>query len=62
MAPGLIDTPETMALSNYEELKRLSPSNRAGKPDEVAALVGFLSSEKAGYLSGQQICLDGGTT
>lgn len=61
VAPGLIDTPETMELANYQELKRLSPSNRAGKPDEVAALVGFLASEKAGYLSGQLICLDGGT-
>lgn len=62
VAPGLIDTPETLALDNYEELKGYAPVGRAGQPDEVAALVGFLVSEKAGYLSGQLICLDGGTT
>ncbi|MDH3738663.1 MAG: 3-oxoacyl-ACP reductase FabG [Alphaproteobacteria bacterium] len=61
VAPGLIDTPETKALANYRELTLLSPSQRAGTPDEVAALVGFLASEKAGYISGQLICVDGGT-
>ena len=62
VAPGLIDTPETRKLENYEALTKLSPTGRAGTPSEVAALIGFLVSEKANYLSGQLICVDGGTT
>ena len=62
VAPGLIDTPETESLSNYRELIQLCPSARAGKPAEVAALIGFLVSDKAGYISGQLIAIDGGTS
>lgn len=61
VAPGLIDTEETRNLANYEELVKLSPLKRAGKAEEVAALVGFLASERAGYISGQLICVDGGS-
>jgi 3-oxoacyl-[acyl-carrier protein] reductase len=62
VAPGLIDTPDTMALRNRETLISLTPVKRAGTVEEVAALVGFLASEKAGYISGQQICIDGGSS
>lgn len=62
VAPGLIDTPETEALSNYQELVQLCPLRRAGKPFEVAAVIGFLASEKSGYISGQLITVDGGTS
>ena len=61
VAPGIIETAETRLLENYEELKKMSPANRAGTPEEVAALVRFLASEKAGYISGQMIAVDGGT-
>jgi 3-oxoacyl-[acyl-carrier protein] reductase len=43
-------------------IERLVPMRRAGQPDEVAALVGFLMSEAAGYLSGQVIAIDGAMT
>ena len=62
VAPGLIDTEETRKLENFSELARFSPTGRAGTPEEVAALVRFLVSEEAGYISGQIIALDGGTT
>ncbi|MEL6476502.1 MAG: SDR family NAD(P)-dependent oxidoreductase [Pseudomonadota bacterium] len=62
VAPGVIETPDTQSLANYNELVKLSPVGRAGLPEEVAALTGFLVSEKAGYISGQLIAIDGGTT
>jgi len=62
VAPGLIATPETEKLENFDALKALSPAGRAGTPDEVAALVGFLASDEAGYISGQLIAIDGGTS
>lgn len=62
VAPGLIESAQTLKLDNYKDLVRLSPAQRAGKVEEVAALIGFLASERAGYISGQQICIDGGSS
>ena len=59
IAPGAIDT-EMME----PELKQLAiqhnPMRRLGKPAEVADLVSFLVSDKASYITGQVICIDGG--
>ena len=62
VAPGLIDTVETRALPNWDELVKISPSGRAGTPEEVASVVSFLASDKAGYISGQIIPVDGGAS
>lgn len=62
VTPGLIDTPETKALKNYDALVSLSASGRAGLVQDVADLVGFLASDKAGYISGQHIAVDGGAS
>lgn len=62
VAPGLIETPETRSLENFDDLIKLSPAKRAGTPKEVAALVAFLVSDNAGYISGQIIAVDGGTS
>ncbi|MEO1092799.1 MAG: SDR family NAD(P)-dependent oxidoreductase [Pseudomonadota bacterium] len=62
VAPGLIDTAATRREKNWDDLVSISASGRAGHPWEVAALVAFLASEAAGYISGQTICIDGGTT
>ena len=45
---------------NEEELKKMVPAGRFGKPEEVAELVGFLASDKAGYITGEVININGG--
>jgi 3-oxoacyl-[acyl-carrier protein] reductase len=43
-----------------DTIKRIVPSQRAGRPDEVAALAGFLASADAAYITGQVISINGG--
>ena len=62
VAPGLIATPATERLENFDALRRLCPAGRAGTPEDVAAIVGFLASDAASYISGQLIAVDGGTS
>ncbi len=59
IAPGFIDTDMTKELSK-EELTKLIPMGRFGRPDEVAELVGFLVSDKAAYITGEVININGG--
>ena len=60
VAPGLIESPMLAQAFPPERIKQLVPLGRAGRPEEVAAMVGFLCSEQAGYISGQVISVDGG--
>ena len=59
VAPGFIETDMTKDL-NQDELKKLVPMNRFGKPEEVAGLVGFLCTEEANYITGEVISINGG--
>lgn len=62
VAPGFISTDMTDELSDKQRdavLARIA-SGRFGEPKDVAALVRFLASEEAGYVTGQVICIDGG--
>jgi 3-oxoacyl-[acyl-carrier protein] reductase len=60
VAPGVIASPMTESAFPPERIKQLVPMGRAGQPEEVAALVAFLCSEAAGYISGQVIGVNGG--
>ena len=60
VAPGIIDQPGTAGAFPKEAVERLVPMKRAGRPEEVADLVEFLASERAGYISGQVISINGG--
>lgn len=67
VCPGPSDTPllAEVARENpklIEALKRGIPLGRLGHPDDIAGLVGFLTSERAGYITGQTISVSGGLT
>lgn len=59
VAPGFITTDMTEEL-NVKELQKIIPARRFGKPEEVADLVAFLASSKAGYITGEVININGG--
>jgi 3-oxoacyl-[acyl-carrier protein] reductase len=59
VAPGFIKTDMTQDLDEAS-LKKLVPLNRFGEAEEVADLVSFLISEKAGYITGEIISVNGG--
>lgn len=60
VAPGLIDTAMSEGVFDAAAVAQLVPMKRAGRPEEVADLVGFLASEQAGYITGQVISINGG--
>lgn len=59
IAPGIIQGSMTEQSFSKEQIKEMVPMNRAGTPEEVAALTAFLCSDDAGYISGQIIGING---
>ena len=59
VAPGFIETDMTQDIP-LDEIKRIVPLGRIGKPEEVAALVSFLASEESAYITGEVISINGG--
>lgn len=60
VAPGIIVSPMIGTLFDKDAIDRMVPMKRAGTPEEVADLVAFLASDRASYISGQIIAIDGG--
>jgi 3-oxoacyl-[acyl-carrier protein] reductase len=60
VAPGIIDSPSVAALLDARRIGEMVPMKRAGRPEEVADLVGFVVSERAAYITGQTISINGG--
>ena len=59
ISPGWIDTTES-CITGPDALQQ--PAGRVGKPDDIAEAVLFLCSGKAGFITGENICIDGGMT
>lgn len=66
LCPGLIDTPLTAGLKTIQGLEAhwtgLIPMGRPGLPDEMAAVICFLASDEASYMTGSIVVADGGVT
>jgi 3-oxoacyl-[acyl-carrier protein] reductase len=59
IAPGIIASSMSEAAFPQALIKQLVPMQRAGTPAEVADLAGYLASDRAGYISGQIISING---
>lgn len=62
VAPGVIETSMSEKAFDKKTIKAMVPMQRAGNPDEVAAVVSFLCRDDAAYVSGQIIGVDGALT
>jgi len=62
VAPGMIETDMSQVVRGIagEQIKKLIPLKRIGQPEEIAAVVAFLASDDAAYLTGQVLRVDGG--
>ena len=62
VAPGYIDTDMTQAMTDSAKEATLQqiPLGRVGTPKDIAEVVAFLASDKASYITGQVISVDGG--
>jgi len=66
VSPGMIRTPMTEGIYQapgvHEARRALVPAQRIGRPEDIADTVVFLASERASYITGEEIIVDGGFT
>ena len=60
VAPGIIETSMSESAFDAKAIAQLVPVKRAGRPEEVAGLIGYLASDEAAYITGQVISINGG--
>jgi 3-oxoacyl-[acyl-carrier protein] reductase len=60
VAPGMIESPMAAAAFPPERIRQQVPAQRAGQPEEVAAMVAYLVSDAAAYVTGQVLSINGG--
>jgi len=60
VAPGIIESPMAASAFAPERIRQLVPAQRAGQPAEVAAMVAYLVSDAAAYVTGQVLSVNGG--
>jgi 3-oxoacyl-[acyl-carrier protein] reductase len=60
IAPGIIDSPWVAAALDRRRIAEIVPMKRAGRPEEVADLAGFIASDQAAYITGQTVLINGG--
>jgi 3-oxoacyl-[acyl-carrier protein] reductase len=60
IAPGIVDSPSVAAVLDARRIAEMVPMKRAGRPEEIADLVAFVASERAAYITGQTISINGG--
>ena len=62
VAPGMIETDMSQVVRGIagDQIKKMIPMKRIGQPQEIAAVVAFLASDDAAYLTGQVVRVDGG--
>lgn len=66
--PGIIETPQTLdsvnsiGIEGLQKMGRIIPFKRVGQAHEVASTIRHLTSDDASYITGQEICCDGGMT
>jgi 3-oxoacyl-[acyl-carrier protein] reductase len=59
VAPGIIGSAMTEGVFSRDLIEKFVPMKRAGTPEEVADLIGFLASDRAAYISGQIVSING---